>query len=76
MTVERRLLACGVAAWLVTFTIAATAQDAQPAANKGDGSDEPIEISSDRLVMEQNQKQVVLLSRHNIGAKGMDQAEV
>ena len=56
MTVERRLLACGVAAWLVTFTIAATAQDAQPAATKGGGSDEPIEISSDRLVLEQNQQ--------------------
>ena len=56
MTVERRLLACGVAAWLVTFTIAATAQDAQPAAAKGGGSDEPIEISSDRLVLEQNQQ--------------------
>ena len=56
MTVERRLLACGVAAWLVTFTIAATAQDAQPAATKGGGGDEPIEISSDRLVLEQNQQ--------------------
>ena len=56
MTAERRLLACGVAAWLATFTIAATAQDAQPAAAKGGGGDEPIEISSDRLVLEQNQQ--------------------
>ena len=56
MTAKRKLLACGVAAWLATFTIAATAQDAQPAPAKGGGSDEPIEISSDRLVLEQNQQ--------------------
>ena len=40
----------------MTFAIAATAQDAQPAAAKGGGGDEPIEISSDRLVLEQNQQ--------------------
>ena len=55
MRADRRLLPLGVAAVLATSVIAAAAQDAQPAATNG-SSDEPIEISSDRLVLEQNQQ--------------------
>jgi lipopolysaccharide export system protein LptA len=55
MRADRRLLPLGVAAVLAASVIAAAAQDAQPAATNG-SSDEPIEISSDRLVLEQNQQ--------------------
>jgi lipopolysaccharide export system protein LptA len=55
MRADRRLLPLGVAAALAASVIAAAAQDAQPAATNG-SSDEPIEISSDRLVLEQNQQ--------------------
>lgn len=56
MAADRRLLSLGGAALMATFSLAALAQDAQPAAAQGGGGDEPIEISSDRLVLEQNQQ--------------------
>lgn len=52
---ERRFLTLAMAAWLASVPVAASAQDAKPAPAKG-GGDEPIEISSDRLVLEQNQQ--------------------
>ncbi len=47
--------ASGVTALLLTLGSAVVAQEAQPTAGRGAG-DEPIEISSDRLVLEQNQQ--------------------
>ena len=56
MSAERRRSALAIAALLATLALPAAAQDAKPAASGRGGGDEPIEISSDRLVLEQNQQ--------------------
>ncbi len=49
------LLALGLATGMLTGPGAVSAQQAQPAAGQPKAGDEPIEISSDRLVLEQEQ---------------------
>ena len=51
-----RLLHLLAVAWLLAMPASGQAQEAQPAPAQGGGGDEPIEISSDKLVLEQNQQ--------------------
>ena len=56
MMATRRLRHLLAAAWLLALPMPGQAQEAQPAPAQAGGGDPPIEISSDKLVLEQNQR--------------------